>query len=405
MPSRLTLPQARRCALAAQGFGRSRPATVTMRQLQGVIDQVAQFQIDSINVAVRAHYVPLFARLGGYDVSLLDRAASTAPRRLYEYWGHAACLLDVTLEPALRLRTRRRTLTEWPSVQQILEAKPDFVERVLADITATGPLTPREIENVEQRSRDHWGWNWSEAKHVLEYLFDTGVVSVAGRNNAFERRYDLTSRVIPARIRSAPDPTDEESYLTLVARAARALGVADLHALSEYFYLRKVPVARAISSLVDSGSLEPVTVAGLAQPFWRWHQSALPRRMTGAALVSPFDSLVFERQRLEQLFGVDYRVEIYTPAAKRRYGYYCYLFVMDDQIVARVDLKAERARGVLVVQAAWLEEGAVTSGAEVAPRLAAELVTMADWLGLGAVEVRPRGTLATALDKALKSTV
>ena len=391
----IRLAQARRIALAAQGFGRPRPARVGVRHLQRVVDDVAQFQIDSISVAVRAQYMPAFARLGPYDPALLDGMAGSAPRRLFEYWGHAASLIDVSLQPALRLRMRRATLEKWTSVAEILAEKPDFVDRVLADVAQSGPLTARDIDNVEERARDHWGWNWSQAKHVLEYLFDTGVISVAGRNSAFERRYDLAERVLPAAVLAEPDLDSEAAYEQLVRRAARALGVADLLALSEYFYLRQASVLAAVERVVASGELEPVSVEGLPQQFWRWHGARTPRRITGQALVSPFDSLVFGRRRLEQLFGTYYRIEIYTPAAKRQYGYYVYLFLLDEQFAARVDLKADRRAGVLWVRSAWLEPGA--DAARTAERLASELGVMAEWLGLHRVAVADVGTLAGRL--------
>ena len=411
---RLTHSQARRVALAAQGFGRPRRAAVTMRHVQAEIDRVAQFQIDSVNVAVRAHLMPLFARLGPYDPALLERASSRAPRRLFEYWGHAACLIDVNLEPALRLR-KRAWAADPGRVADLLARKPQLVDRVLADVRAGGPLTARDIENEEVRSKEHWGWNWSEAKVVLEHMFNTGEVSVAGRNAQFERRYDLTDRVLPPAVLATPDPSEEESRDLLVARAARALGVADLTALSEYFYQRKDTTAAAIARLVARGELEPVEVAGVPGQHWLWHEARLPRSLHAQALVAPFDSSVFERQRLEKLFGTRYRIEIYVPEAKREYGYYVYLFWYGDRPAARVDLKADRATGVLRVQSAWLEEWVTTAGAstgsatgvgsatgsgattEVAGALASELHLMAGWLGLTDVAVAPRGTLAAAL--------
>lgn len=404
MPTSLTLAQARRAALAAQGFGVARPqGPVTARHVQRVIDRVAQFQIDSVNVAVRAHYMPLFSRLGGYDPGLLDRAAGQAPRRLFEYWAHAACLVDVRLEPAFRRAMRIRAERERPSVDAILAAKPDFLDRVLTDVASSGPLTPRQIENVEERRRDHWGWNWSEAKYLLEYLFDSGQVSVAGRNSAFERLYDLPERVLPQAVRDQVTPSDEQSLDLLIERAAAALGVADLKALSSYFFLRTVDTRGALERLEGRGIVEPVRVQGLKQPFWKHAEARVPRRIEGQALVCPFDTLVHERVRLEQLFGVNYRIEIYTPEAKRQYGYYVYLFVMDDQIVARVDLKADRGAGVLLVKSAWIEDAALVRSSEVATRLTAELHLMAAWLGLDRVQLEPRGSLAGALGRVLRA--
>lgn len=399
MPGRrLSRAQAVRIALAAQGFGRPRPAAVGMRQVQQVVDRVAQFQIDSINVVERAHRMPLFARLGPYDRALLERAAGATPRRLFEYWGHAACLVDVRLQPALRLRMRQRVQRPGGEVRRILTAKPDLLGRILADLAA-GPLTARAIDNAEERRRDHWGWNWSEAKHVLEYLFDSGRVGVAGRTAQFERLYALAEHVLPADVLARADPSPEESHDELVRRAARALGVADLGALATYFYLGRAPVAAAVGRLEAAGELERVAVVGLPGPHWRWHAAAVPRAISGQALVSPFDSLVYDRRRLFNLFGVHYRIEVYTPAAQRRYGYYVYLFVCDAAIAARVDLKADRTRGVLIVRSAWIEEGARPD--VVAPRLAAELRALASWQGLTEVEVVPAGTLAARLAGAL----
>ncbi|MDN5569826.1 MAG: winged helix DNA-binding domain-containing protein [Propionibacteriaceae bacterium] len=398
-PVRLSLEAARRVALAAQGFGRPRPAAVGMRQVAGVIDQVAQFQIDSVNVAVRAHYMPLFARLGPYDPALLDRAAGRAPRRLVEYWGHAASLIDVELFPALRWRMGVAAQRERDALTRIRATKPDLEERVLADVAAGGPLTPREIENVEERSRAHWGWNWSEVKHILEHHFTAGTVGVASRNSAFERRYDLVERVVPPEILARGELDADAARLAFVRRAARALGVADLKSLATYFYLRTDGVRRAVAALEASGELIPATVRGLAQPFWLWHGARRPRTVDAHALVSPFDSLVFDRPRVEQLFDAEYRIEIYVPAPQRVHGYYVYLFVHGDRIAARVDLKADRAAGVLRVQAAWLEEGAPPDATAAA--LASELHLMAGWLGLIDVRASDRGTLAGRLSALL----
>lgn len=395
MPGRLTLRQARRIALAAQGFGRRKPATVGMRHLQGEIDRVAQFQIDSVNVAVRAHLMPTFARLGGYDTALLTRAWQRTPRRVFEYWGHAACLVDVTLHPALRWRMRRYAERPWPGVRRALEARPGFIDEILAEIAARGPLTAREVADDTERARDHWGWNWSDAKHVLEHLFSTGTVAVAGRTASFERLYDLPERVLPPTVLAAPDLTEAEAHDVLVSRAARALGVADLGALADYFYLRRAPALASVRRLSAAGLLEPVEIAGVPGPHWRWHEARTPRALHAQALVSPFDSLIFQRERLERLFATHYRIEIYTPAAQRRHGYYVYLLWNGETPSARVDLKADRAAGVLFVQASWLEEGA--DAAHTAAALASELRAMANWLGLGSIAVVPRGDLAGAL--------
>ena len=394
----LSIAQARRTALVAQGFGRPRPSgQVGLRHLQQVIDRVAQFQIDSVNVAVRAQYMPLFSRLGPYDRALLDRAAAQSPRRLFEYWAHAACLIDVSLQPSFRMAMRRRGTAERASLNRILQAKPDLLERVLSDVSESGPLSARQIENVEERRQVNWGWNWSEAKYVLEYLFDSGTVAVAGRNSAFERLYDLNERVLPKPVLARPDPSDEESYDVLVERSAAALGVADLKTITDYFYLRGSGARAAVARLEDRHVLERVRVDGLAQDFWLYAGARRPRRLTGQALVAPFDTLVHHRPRVLQLFGVHYRLGIYTPAAKRDYGYYVYLFLADDELVARVDLKADRGSGELLVQSSWIEAAAEPRRAEVVARLLTELRVMADWLGLSGVSVSDKGTLAADL--------
>ena len=391
----LSQAQARRIALAAQGFGRPWPGAVTARHLQQVVDRIGQLQIDSVNVAVRAHYMPLFARLGPYDPTLLDRAAGRAPRRVFEYWGHAASLINVNLQPALRFRMDAyRRAEPWPAIREIRREHPHLEQQILDFVAANGAATSREIEHPEDRKRAPW-WNWSQAKHLLEWLFATGELTSAGRNSQFERRYDLPERVLPASVVATPTPDRAESARLLVRHAAASLGVATDRCLADYYRLKQDTTRTAIAELVDAGELIEVPVAGWGRRSYLWHEARSPRRVSVDALVSPFDSLVFERQRLLDLFGVDYRIEIYTPAAKRRYGYYVYLFVMDERIAARVDLKADRSSGSLLVQASWLEPGAPES--ETAGRLAAALAAMADWLELDEVVVRPVGTLAAAL--------
>ena len=400
-PSRPLSPaQARRIALAAQGFGRAWPAAVTARHAQQVIDRIAQFQIDSVNVAVRAHYMPLFARLGPYDPGLLERAAGRAPRRLFEYWGHAASLIDTGLYPALRpAMNRRRTGEPWRQIVEIRAAHPHLEQQILDFVAENGPVTAREVEHPEARVRAPW-WNWSQAKHVLEWLFLTGELTSAGRNSQFERRYDLPERVLPPAALAVPLPDNAEATRVLLRRSAAALGIATDRCLADYFRLSLATARQAIAELVDAGELIETPVQGWGRRSYLWHEARVPRRIQADALVSPFDSLVFERLRLLDLFGVDYRIEIYTPAAKRRYGYYVYLFVMDETIAARVDLKADRAAGALLVQAAWLEPGAAEP--ETAVRLARTLRSMADWLGLADVAVAPAGNLHRALSARIR---
>jgi uncharacterized protein YcaQ len=393
---RLSLAQARRVALAAQGFGRPRPdRPIATRDLARCIDRLGQFQIDSISVVARAHYLPVFSRLGGYDTSLLDRAAHRAPRRLFEYWGHAASLIDVELQPYLRFRMTEGFRDVWAGVEQVARANPDLVSFVRDEVAVRGPISARELEVAEVRDRSSWGWNWSSVKTVLEWLFYCGEVTSVRRNSQFERVYDLPERVLPARIAAAPTPSPEASVIGLVRRAARALGVASERCLRDYFRTRPAMTRAAIAALVQTGELVPVTVVGWDRPTYLWHQATVPRAVLGRALVSPFDSLVFERARLKALFDFHYRIEIYVPAERRRYGYYVYPFLLDEDLVARVDLKADRAGGVLRVNSAWVEPG--NDPAHVARELAAELADLARWQGLSSLEVLPRGDLASAL--------
>jgi len=371
-----------------------------MRHVQSVVDRLAQFQIDSINVVTRAHFLPLFSRLGPYDPGLLERAAHHPPRRLFEYWGHAASLIDVTLQPLLRFRMQAGYRDVWAGVERVARENPALVDYVRDEVAARGPVSARELEVAEVRDRSSWGWNWSSVKTVLEWLFYCGEVTSVRRNRAFERVYDLPERVLPPAVLATPTPTPEESVLRLVRRAARALGVATEFCLRDYFRTRPEMTRAAVAALVDSGELLPVTIQGWeAKPHYLWHEAALPRRITARALLSPFDSMIFERARLERLFDFGYRIEIYVPEPRRVYGYYVYPFLLGEHFVARVDLKADRARGVLRVNSAWLEPG--HDPGHVATELAAELATLAAWQRLSAIEVGPRGNLAAVLTVAV----
>jgi len=386
--------QARRIALAAQGFGRERGRTVTMRQVQRVISQVAQFQVDSVNVCVRAHYMPLYSRLGPYDRAVLDRAVNAKPRRVYEFWGHAASLIDVELAPAFRFRGEEHRQRPWNMMREVLASKPELVDKVYAQVAERGPLTAREIEHEQERTKGPW-WDWSEAKSALEWLFYVGELSSAGRNSQFERRFDLPERVLPAAIHATPTPTEDEARIELARRAAAALGVFNEAGLAEYFYTDRRKTGEALAHLIATGEVEPVSVQSWSRPGYLWSAAARPRKLEVDALVSPFDSLVFDRERLLETFGVHYRIGLYTPKAERVHGYYVYLFVMDDRIAARVDLKADRKASRLLVQSAWLEPG--SDEVQTAHRLAAELRRLADWLELSDVVVSGVGNLAHTL--------
>jgi uncharacterized protein YcaQ len=379
MTQQLTRQQARRIALAAQGFTKPRPdAAIETRHVNQVIERLGFFQIDSVNVLQRAHYLPLFSRLGAYDTDLLHRAAERRPRRLVEYWAHEAALLDVRHWPAMRWRMADKT-GMWDGVQRIGREQPEFVAWVLSEVKEKGPLTAREIEHDEKRVKDNWGWNWSSVKTALEYLLYTGQIVAAARNAQFERIYDLPERVLPDALRRASPLTRDEAHLALTRHAARALGVGTAQCFADYFRLKTATTQAAIHALVEQGELLPVRIEGWNRPAWRHRDAVLPRKVQARALLSPFDPLVFERTRAEKLFDFRYRLEIYTPAEKRVYGYYVLPFLLDDQLVARVDLKADRASSTLRVLAAWAEPHAPDPAEQ---ELNAELRLMADWLGL-----------------------
>jgi uncharacterized protein YcaQ len=354
--------------------------------------QLQLLQIDSVNVLSRSHYLPLFARLGSYDRLLLDRFSSQAPRRLVEYWAHEASLVLPELFPYLAATQNRK----WAGASSLPDdVRQGLSSRILALLAASRPLTAAQVQDrighSEQKKKDQWGWNWSSVKRVLEDLFQHGLISSAGRTAQFERRYALTKRVLPDPALARLDVPVDEAYLHLSERAAKALGVGTTRCIADYFRIPVKAAAAAVSILVQRGTLVPVSIESWKQPAYRYAGSVLPRAAEGRALLSPFDSAVFERRRLESLFHFHYRIEIYTPAEKRTYGYYVLPFLLRDCMVARVDLKADRAQGRLVVRAA---HGEPSMPADTAVELAAELVLMAGWLELDHVVVEPRGNLA-----------
>jgi uncharacterized protein YcaQ len=392
----LSLAAARRIALGAQGLAGARPpGPVGPRRLLALADRLNLFQIDSVNVVARAHYLPAFSRLGAYPTALIDRAAWGEPRRLFEYWGHEASLLPLELHPLLRWRMAQAERGEsgWGSIRAFAKERRQEADSVLSRIAADGPLAASDLE----KGRTGW-WEWSGAKRVLEWLFWAGKITTATRRGSFERVYDLPERVIPAAFLAVPTPDPAEAKRALLRRAARALGVATAKDLRDYFRLSPAEATPRLAELAEAGELVPVRVDGWRDLAWLDPGAGRPARAGGRALLAPFDPLIWERSRAERLFGLHYRIEIYTPAEKRVHGYYVLPFLLRDRIAARVDLKSDRKAGALLVQSAHAEPGAPpdTAGA-----LAAELRLMADWLGLETVRVGPRGDLVSRLAAAL----
>jgi uncharacterized protein YcaQ len=389
---------ARRIALAAQGFGRAQPAAPGRSHVRGVARRLGVIQIDSVNVVTRTHYLPGFSRLGDYPREALETEAWGARRGLFEYWGHEASLLPLELQPLLRWRMERaRGGAMWTGLSRFGREKRAYIDGVLAEIERRGPVTGADFAEGP-RGAPGW-WSWSDGKRALEWLFWAGLITTRTRNG-FERVYDLTERALPARIIDLPTPTEADAQRELVRIAARAMGVATAADLRDYFRLPLADAKARTAELVEAGELTPAAVKGWRQPAYLAAGARAPRRVTGSALLSPFDNLIWTRDRTERLFGTRVRLEIYTPAHKRTHGYYVLPFLEDEAITARVDLKSDRKAGVLRVQAAW---GEPDSTPETPARLAAELQRMAGWLGLERVEVVRKGDLAEALSQATSS--
>jgi uncharacterized protein YcaQ len=417
---------ARRIALTAQGFADPRPAgRVDARHIRRVVDRIGVLQLDSVNVLCRSHYLPLFARLGSYPRTTLDRLCWSADRQLFEYfWGHKAALLPLSSYPLVRWRMRAVERQVWsaeldPDVEapwavitgmrRLTEERPGLVDDVLENVTAHGPVTAGEAspDGVRRKATDPDPdpttgrmWNWQDAKIAIEYLFSSGRVSIASRRN-FERRYDLTERVLPAELLAGPELGADDARRELVRISARSLGVATARELcgsgGGYIPLPTATARHLIAELVDAGELIPVRVEGMAQQSYLWSE-AEDRPVQARALLSPFDTLIWNRDRTHRLFDFFYRMSIYTPAAQRVHGYYVLPFLLGDRLVARVDLKSDRRNSALLVPTVTAEPG--VPDADIAEPLAAELILMARWLELDRVLVTARSKLGRILARA-----
>lgn len=390
---RIGADRARRMALAAQGFADPAPAgRVDARHFRRVLRRVSLIQLDSVNVFSRTHYMPFFSRLGPYDRKALDTWLWHS-RELFEYWAHEASLVPVEHHPLFRWRMQ----AGWKRLERMLSEQPDLLDRVESEVAEKGPLRTAHLDDPGERDSEQM-WGWSDGKVALEALFLIGRVTTAARSN-FVRHYDLTERVLPHEVVRSDPPDVEEAQMELLRIAARSLGIGTAEDLADYHRLR-MPVARPLlDRLVTAGVLEMVEVKEWDRPAYLHPGASAPRRVEGSALLSPFDSLVWNRPRVERIFGFHYRIEIYVPAAKRVHGYYVLPYLLDGDLVARVDLKTDRKHRVLRVRGAFVEAGA--DRVAVARHLAADLETTAAWLEMDGVEVEQNGDLAGALKECL----
>jgi uncharacterized protein len=395
----LSRAQARRVALVAQGFRDPRHTIPTLRTFSRTLERTGVLQVDSVNVLQRAHYMPLFSRMGPYDTDMLKRASEKKPRRMVEYWAHVQAFMPVDLWPVMQ--HRMAAFRESPRWGAWMQTNPGLVERVHARVRDGGAATARDLDDGAPRQKVDWGWNWSEARKGLDYLFLSGDLAIAGRNAQFEPVYDVAERVLPAAVLAAPVPAKSEAIKELIRRGARSHGVATVRCLVDYYRLQLLGggegtrVAQvAVDELVEDGELLPVSIEGWKRPAFLHRDAALPRNVDARALLSPFDPVVWERERTEHLFDFHYRIEIYVPESKRQFGYYVLPFLLGDAIVGRVDLKADRKAGALLVKAAYAEPEAPPQTVD---ELAAELRDLASWLKLDDIVVEPKGDLAPEL--------
>lgn len=369
--------------------------------MRKLFDRIGVIQIDSVNALVRSHFLPMFSRLGSYDTSLLEELAYHPKRRsLFEYWAHEASLVPVELHPLLRWRMARAERLEagWGHVVELAQTQRPFIDRILKQIEERGALSAGELLEGGKSAGSWWGW--SNGKRALEWLFWAGKLTTAYRRG-FERVYDLPERVLPAEILALPTPSEADAHRELLRIAAHACGIATERDLRDYFRISPADAKPRIAELCESGELIATQVEGWKQSAYLSPSATTPRKVDARALLSPFDSLVWERARTERIFGFTYRLEIYTPAHKRVHGYYVLPFLYGDRLVARVDLKSARKDRTLDVHGVHFEAG--VKNADVAPALAAELQEMASWLGLDEVRVLARTSAARELRKLLNA--
>jgi uncharacterized protein YcaQ len=388
----LSNDQARRIVLAAQGFATSRPkGRIDRRHFRTVIDRIGLLQLDSVNVLQRSHYLPMWSRLGRYSIDALDEFTARSGE-MFEYWGHAASLMPVGLHRLFRWRMKE--MEPWRRVEGVIGGNPGYVESVLAEIEAHGPMTVSDLSDAGDRTGSWWGHG--KGKTALDWLFAKGLIT-AYRDGNFGRLYDMPAKVIPAEHLDAPSATKRDALRELLLLGARHHGVGTATDITDYYRLNRPAARPVLAEIVADGELEEVEVEGWKDPAYVHPAAKLPRRITGAVLLSPFDPVVWERDRTERLFGFHYRIEIYVPQPQRIYGYYVLPFLVDGELVGRVDLKSDRKNGVLLVRGSYHEPGQEPD--HVAARLAPELVAMSDWLGLGDTKVMRRGNLADQLTK------
>ena len=399
----LSIQHARRLALAAQGFSsRQPPATIKAAHVTQLIERLGVLQIDSVNALVRSHYLPLFSRLGNYSRTLLDQAAWSQgrQRKLFEYWGHEASLLPIELYPLMRWRMRRAAQGDgiYQHLAKFGREQTATIARVLQTVREQGALGAGSISTRQDRAGP-W-WDWSAEKHALEWLFAAGEVTVAGRRG-FERLYDLPERVLPSAVIEHPDIGEADAQRGLLLRAVKALGVGTEKDVRDYFRQDPAPAKRGLAELVEEGAVQVVQVQGWKQPGYALAGAAVPRKVIASALLSPFDSLIWERARTERLFDFHYRLEIYTPAHKRVYGYYVLPFLHNERIAARIDLRAERAAGRLAVHAVHEEQPGLDD--EGMHALAHQLRHLANWLDLPQLLINCKRASAARLREAFQA--